>query len=404
VTVLAGSAPAIGQHAAVVPVVSSQAVIVSSAPPPCTGVQIFPGMTADAIQNLVDVRPAGTVFCFASGTYLLNHYITLKDGNQFICPVRRTCVLTGLDLYRGAFDGDYGTSHQLIQGFVVEHFVLAADTWPVAGIQVRDFGVVQDNEVRYNEIGIEVGSNQTISGNFIHHNRRYGLSGGPGNNILIEGNELSWNNAAHLDPNVNAGGSKIIGSQVGTQNLTWRNNHVHDNYGVGIWSDGNVRNALYERNVIENNAGPGIFHEISWDAIVRDNVVRRNNTLEQGLGMSCWHGAQIALNNSQNVVISGNIVEAIATNAICLANAVRQETAAFPQALANITVSNNVIGMRGEVSMGMVGETLPVNVTFSGNTYYVDNLTRPNWTYMLTMTRAQWEAAGHDTAGKFLPW
>jgi len=399
--VLAGSVPAIGQNAAGVPVAVAVPVPVPPAAPPCTGEQIFPGMTADSIQKLVEVRPAGTVFCFASGTYVLNHYLTLKDGNQFICPVRRTCIMTGLDVYRGAFDGDYGSSGQLIKGFVVEHFVTGA-AWPVAGIQVRNLGVIQDNEVRYNDIGIEVGSNQTISGNFIHHNRRYGVSGGPGQNILIEGNEVAWNNSAHFDPNDDAGGSKIVGSQVGTHNLTWRGNSVHDNYGVGIWSDGNIRNAVYERNVIERNTGPGIVHEISWDAVVRNNVVRGNNTLERGLGMSCWHGSQIALNNSQNVVVSGNTVEAVDTNAICMANTIRQEAAFFPQALANITVMNNVISMRGEVNMGVVGETLPAGVVFSGNTYYVDNLSRPNWTFMAPMTRAQWQALGQDRTGLFL--
>jgi parallel beta-helix repeat protein len=397
VSLLAGSVSAIGQNAA-------QVLVVTPVTRPCTGERIFPGMTADAIQNLVDARPAGTTFCFASGTYLLNHYITLKDGNQAICPLRRTCVLTGLDQYRGAFDGEYGTSGQVVRGFVVEHFVATDDTWPLAGIQVRDNGLIEDNEVRFNDIGIEVGSNQVIRGNFIHHNRRYGLSGGPGDNILIDGNELSWNNTGQFDPNNDAGGSKIVGGEPGTHNLTWRANYVHHNYGNGIWTDGNVHNTLYERNVVDSNGGAGILHEISWDAVVRNNLLRGNNAFEQGMGKSCWHGAQIYLNNSQNVTITGNTIEAIATNAICAANSTRQESAVFPQALANITVSNNAIKMRGDVSIGAVGDTLPVNVVFNGNTYYVDNLASTHWTFMAPMTRAQWQAIGYDIAGQFLLW
>ncbi len=369
----------------------------------CTGIQIDPSFTADQIQQLVDTNPNGTVFCFASGTYVLNHYVTLKESNQFICPARRSCVLTGLDQYRGALAAQYGTTQQVIKGFVVEHFIAVPDVWPNAGLQVRDYGVLEDNESRYNQTGIHVAANNTIRGNYVHHNRQYGIAGGPGDNILIEGNELAWNNTAHYDPNNDAGGSKIVGSTAGTKYLTWRRNYVHDNYGQGIWSDGNLRKVSYEENTIENNGGAGIDHEISWDAVIRNNTLRNNNTLEQGQGKSCWSASAIAVNNSQNVEIYGNTVEAVGSNAICVVNSTRSEPAVFPQSLANISVRGNIIKMRGAVSTGMVGDTQPPNVEFSGNTYYVDSL--PRWAYLRSgMTQAQWQAAGQDVTGTFLTW
>ena len=361
-------------------------------------------MSADGIQRLVDSNPKGAVFCFSSGTYVLTHYITLKDSNQFICPARRSCVLTGLDQYRGAITAAFGTSHHVIRGFVVEHFIAAAGQWPIAGLQLRDDGLIEDNETRYNDTGIDVNSNQTIRGNHIHHNLRYGIAGGPANNILIEGNELAWNNAARFDPNDDAGGSKIVGSSQGSNVVTWRKNYVHDNWGNGIWSDGNVRNALYEENVVENNAGAGINHEISWSAVIRNNTLRNNNTFEQGQGKSCWHGAQISLNNSQDVAIYGNTVEAVGSNAICVANTSRTERAEFPQFLANVNVNKNVIRMRGEVNVGVVGDDVPANVTFSGNTYYVDSASGNNWAYMESMQYSEWQAAGQDVDGRILTW
>src|SRR5690242_12594384 len=117
-----------------------------AAAPACTGVQMAPGLTADSMQAIVDSHPAGTVFCFASGTYVLNHYVMLKDANQFICPVRRTCIVTGLDQFRGAFAAQYATTRHVIRGFVVERFVTAPNTWPVAALQVRDQGIIEDNE------------------------------------------------------------------------------------------------------------------------------------------------------------------------------------------------------------------------------------------------------------------
>jgi parallel beta-helix repeat protein len=372
--------------------------------PTCTGVQIAPGFSADRIQQLVDSNPNGTVFCFASGTYVLNHYVLLKDSNQFICPVRRTCVLTGLDQYRGALAAAHGTTHHLIKGFVVEHFIAQPGVWPNAGLQVRDYGVLEDNETRFNDTGLHVGSNQTVRGNYIHHNKRYGITGGPGNNILIQGNEVAFNNTGHFDPNDDAGGSKIVGSDAGTNFLTWRGNHVHDNWGQGIWSDGNVGNVVYEENLIENNSGAGIDHEISWGAVIRNNTLRNNNTFEQGQGKSCWWGANISVNNSQSVAIYGNTIETNGINAICVANTTRSERAVFPQALANISVTGNVVKMRGPAHIGVVGDTPPANVTFSGNTYYVDNLSGTNWTYLRQMTSEQWKAAGQDQGGTFLSW
>jgi len=224
------------------------------------------------------------------------------------------------------------------------------------------------------------------------------------NNVLIESNELAWNNTGLYDPNDNAGGSKIIGSQTGTTALTWRGNYVHDNYGQGIWSDGNVRGVTYEGNTIENNTGAGIDHEISWDGVIRNNTLRNNDTAELGQNKSCWWGAQIAVNNSQNLTITGNYVEAVGSNAICVVNATRHEDPVFPQALANITVQSNIIKMRGGVTIGLAGDTAASNVVFSNNTYYVDNLGGIYWQYLSSMTKAQWQAAGQDKAGAFLSW
>jgi hypothetical protein len=393
---LVGSVPASAHADTAAPSISAA---------PCVGTLIVPGMSADSIQTMVDTKPAGTVFCFASGTYVLNHYITMKDSNQFICPERRTCTLDGQGTFRGALAGAYGTSRQVIRGFVVQGFIALPNTWPDAGLQVRDFGLIEDNEIRNNQTGVSVGSNNTIRSNFIHDNLVYGLSGGPGDNILIESNELASNNTSHQDPNNDAGGSKVVGTAMsGTRNLTWRRNHVHDNWGNGIWSDGNVRNATYEENLVENNVGVGINHEISWDAVIRNNTLRNNNTSEQGLSQSCWHGAQITLNNSQNVTISGNTIEAVGTNALCLANTTRNEPKVFPQALANIAVSNNVIKLRGVVSVGVVGDRVPKKVTFSANSYYVDDIAAKDWTYMTPMTFKQWQAAGYDKTGKLFSW
>src|SRR5690606_14643000 len=96
--------------------------------------------------------------------------------------------------------------------------------------------------------------------------------GGVGDNVLIAGNEVAWNNTAGFRWGWEAGGSKFAR----THDLVVRNNHVHDNNGPGLWTDIANTRTLYEGNRVEDNTGPGIFHEISYDAVIRNNTVRRN--------------------------------------------------------------------------------------------------------------------------------
>lgn len=348
-------------------------------------------MSADAIQSKI---ATGATLCFAPGTYVLNHALTLLGSTKLICTQRRSCILRGNDTFKGII-AEFQTTKQEVRGFVIEHFT--------SGVSVRDDGLIEDNEVRLNQEGIGIGTDRTkIRFNFVHANRQYGISGGPSSGTLIEGNELSDNNTAHLDPFHDAGGSKIVGSRTGQFGVTWRNNYVHDNYGNGIWSDGNVRNALYENNCVENNLGVGIDHEISYDAVIRNNIVRGNGTLDKG---SCWHGAGIGLVNSQNVDIYGNTVDGIGVNPLCLVNSLRAEPVEFPQNLASVTVHENTFRMKGASQVGMVGESQPTGVRFYRNTYYVDVPTAANWAYFqYPLTKQQFQGAGQDADGTFLTW
>ena len=122
--------------------------------------------------------------------------------------------------------------------------------------------------------GIRVGDRTRVLHSRVHHNGRIGILGS-GDDIRIEDNEIAYNNAdARYDMYDEAGGTKFIR----TRDLVVRSNAVHHNHGPGLWTDiDNVR-TLYENNRVEDNAEAGIFHEISYAATIRDNVVRRNGT------------------------------------------------------------------------------------------------------------------------------
>jgi hypothetical protein len=60
---------------------------------------------------------------------------------------------------------------------------------------------------------------------------------------------------------------------------TVTNNWIHDNGSVGLWVDTNNSFYLIEGNVIENSEAEAIMYEISYNAVIRRNVIRGNGIL-----------------------------------------------------------------------------------------------------------------------------
>lgn len=340
----------------------------------CSGVKVGP--RAD-LQARIDRYPEGTTFCLKAGVYVLSTGVLVKSRDRIIGE--RGTVLNGqgvaaYGLY--GFGGETGQKNVTVRGLVLKNF--AGDA-----IKAGWNWVIRKNEVLTSKIGVRVNTGTVLRGNFIHHNRQYGLFAGPStNDVLIENNELAYNNTSNSCGGAcagDAGGSKIVGSTEGTYGVTWRNNWVHDNTGNGIWSDGNVHNTLYEGNIVERNSDSGIDHEISWDATIRNNVVRNN--AQSYLGKSCWYGAQILVNNSQGVQIYDNKVSSKAgANGICLVDATRNNVAPTPTFLADINVHHNIVRVSKSAMTGLVGNAAN-GVTFDWNTYYVPDFSGKYWAW-----------------------
>jgi parallel beta-helix repeat protein len=158
--------------------------------------------------------------------------------------------------------------------------------------------IIQNCEVRWSSsAGISVGNETIVRDCYIHHNGQIGITGA-GNGIRIEGNRISTNNVRGFSMGWEAGGAKISLAD----GVLFRANHVHDNRGPGLWCDGDCRNTVYENNVIERNHNAGIYHEISFSAIIRNNVLRRN-----GEGSDGWFwGNDIIVSASEGVEIHDN--------------------------------------------------------------------------------------------------
>jgi parallel beta-helix repeat protein len=350
----------------------------------------------------VNSNPAGTTFCIKAGThYISGNGISPRANDKYIGEPG--AVIDGQNSAVYAFLGYGGTTGPVnvtISGLVIKNIYMgASNTLPYTSNAIKSgFGwVIENNEITGlgpGTIAILMNDNGVVRNNKIHDNQWMALNGGPsaitGSTYLIENNEIYRNYTCLCHgPEGNDGMSKFHGGGGNPlRGLTWRGNWIHDNYGHAIWSDGKVY-ATYENNVIENNRGAGIFHEISLDAVIANNTLRNNAT--DRLGGSCYNG-NILLNNSQNVKIYGNTIDASnGTNGICVVSAKRSDTndiqyVANVQAYDNTLKLNRAAGVEYAGQVGLIDDpanpTRPQNVSFNSNRYYVKNTSDTNFAWL----------------------
>ena len=252
------------------------------APSVCNGVQVPAGAN---LATVAANHPAGTTFCLAAGTYSLvgTSGMPLQDGDSVIGALgsngERLSILTGGDSVRRAFNCT--CSPALLANFVMEHFDDGKERTQPMGPSLT--GVTWDNiESRFNGgRGMYTWDGNTVRNSYIHHNGEVGFAGS-GDNVLIEGNEVAFNNPdGQTFPGREAGGSKFTNA-VG---VIVRGNHFYRNCGAAIWFDGSGnRDVLIEGNVSEDNWGVGIFLELFGDdGVVRFNEVSRNSFGKDGV-------------------------------------------------------------------------------------------------------------------------
>ena len=340
------------------------------------------------VGSLSEVVPGSWYFDYP------NHNIYLADD-----PSGR---LVEASVSPSAFSGPANNVN--ITGLTVEKYSNPAQHGAV-GDQPGSNWIVTNNEIRWNHgcgMGLSDGSQAKL--NFVHHNGQLGI-GAVGKNILVEGNQVSFNNWAGFDPTWEAGGMKASESS----NLIVRGNSVHDNFGPGLWTDIDSINTLYESNIVMNNSnGAGIAHEISYAAVIRYNIVA-NNSLRQ----SSWlWGAQIMIQNSQNVQVYGNTVDVPAattggSNGIAIIQQNRGTGAYGPYLAINNSIHNNSIIYRGAYN-GTTGQGADYNaaaLASSGNnvfdydTYHVQNISNAYWIWQTGLAWSGFQQVRQETHG-----
>ena len=334
-------------------------------------------------------------------------YLDYAAGRVYLfdSPTGRTVELSET---RYAF---YGAANNVtIRGLVIEKYATPAGSGAIHAL--RDSGplshdwLVEDNEIRLNHgAGIRSGHGTHILRNRIHHNGQIGITGA-GRNVLVEGNEISYNNFAGYSYAWEAGGTKFSF----TERLVVRNNYVHHNQGPGLWTDIDNHNTLYEQNRTSANRASGIVHEISFDAIIRYNTIENDGFSEQGT--SLWHGAGISIESSSNVEVYGNTVVNCMNGITAIqTNRGSSRRSGKPYLLQNLFVHDNTITQTQGSAAGIAKDSTYFDdsiFTRRGNRFQdnIYKLADPKGKYYswtgASRSKEEWQALGNDVHGKWL--
>jgi hypothetical protein len=228
--------------------------------------------------------PPGTTFWLLTGTHLLGDdrydQVMAKDANTYLGAPG--AIVDGRKINHYAFTGratNVTIRHLTVQGFVPPHD---------EGVVNHDSGdgwVIEHNTIQNNSgAGMMAGARQQVRGNCLRTNGQYGInafkSGNTITDLVVEGNEIVGNNTDDWEARKKGcgctGGVKfwaVNGADI-------RGNWVHDNRGTGLWADTNNNDFLIEDNLIESNDGVAIFYETSYNAVIRNNTIRRNNWVQ----------------------------------------------------------------------------------------------------------------------------
>jgi parallel beta-helix repeat protein len=367
-------------------------------PASSTPISIYPGQS---IQAKVKSYPAGTHFLIKAGTYY-NQRVVPKTGNWFVGEPG--AILDGKSTTPYAFDQDTINfpNDVHIKGLIIQHYDSPDQYGAIlAGGKKSESStgwVVESCEIRYNEHGgIKLGNKMKVLNNFIHHNKQIGISGS-GDSVLVEGNEISFNNYLKIYPFGRVlGGAKFIK----TRWLVVRGNNVHDNQGNGLWTDiGNIY-ALYENNLVVANSGAGIMHEISYSATIRNNTARGN-----GYARTWITGAGILISASANVTVYGNTVTGNKQGIVGIQQNRIQEGVDYSSNLKNMYVHHNTVQVPSGGISGISSGTgnLPFtsrNNRYVSNSYDMGTDTKPFMWMNDRRTKAEWQKYGNDVNGTF---
>jgi len=313
--------------------------------------------------NLAAVGPGSWYLDYSTGT------VYMGDN-----PNGNTVEMSELPY---AFTG--AAANVTISNLTIEKYACVAQSGAIEGSGGTNWAV-GGNEVRYNHgRGISSGNGMYIYNNDIFNNGNMGL-GGTGVNVLVQSNQISYNNYAGYSYYWEAGGAKFFG----VQNLTVQYNYSHNNSGPGFWNDGNSQYVTYNGNQASGNIEAGILSAISSNITIANNNIWDDGNSPDGSGI--WWGAGILISDSTTVSITSNTLSNCMDGIGEILSNRGYGPNGQPYTLQNVMVSGNTIYQTTGFAAGIVVEGSGFdnsvytrwNNIFQANTY---NLADPNGYY-----------------------
>ncbi|MFF2040599.1 right-handed parallel beta-helix repeat-containing protein [Kitasatospora sp. NPDC058170] len=250
---------------------------------PAGAVTVDPAVVGDLAAKTRS-NPPNTTFWLLPGTHTLEPeryaQVMTKEGDTYLGAPG--AVLDGRKTNNYAFSGTspgVTIRHLTVQGFVAPH------DEGVVNHDMADGWVIEHATIQHNSgAGLMAGARQQVRASCLRDNGQYGMNayktGDSITGLLVEGNEIVGNNTddwEQREPGCGcSGGIKfwaVNGADV-------RGNWVHDNRGAGLWADNNNNDFRIEDNLLESNDGAALVYESSYNAVIRNNTIRRNDWVE----------------------------------------------------------------------------------------------------------------------------
>jgi len=361
----------------------------------------------DLFINNALQTPASSMTNLQAGSWYFD-----RTNNLVYVPSNPSGQTVELGMTPVAFGGTASATGVKISQMTIEKYANLAQHAAIGDNNDPQEWTVNNVELAWNHgNGVGLGAGSLIENSFLHNNGQEGFTFGGANDTLTN-NEISFNNYAGYATGWEAG----AGKSWATTNLTVKSNYVHDNLGVGLWTDNNNVGTLYDSNTVINNLDAGIQHEISYDAIIRNNFLDGNGydtSFSATMPTAFWN-AQIVLGNSQNAQIYGNtvVVSSSGGHGIGVINESRGTGTLGIWYGANDYIHNNSITYLGSGAytgvVDYLGGNTAVGDLFDYDQYVLQNGGSQHWfwyTQSVTtftqaeMTWAQFQNSGEEVHG-----
>jgi len=233
-------------------------------------------------DSQVNFGSPNTTYWFAPGVHTLGPgmYTQIDPGNGASFIGAPGAILDGEQVNYYAFVGyatnvtisyltieNFGTNGGNMNEGVVNHN--SGTGWTI------DHSTIKDNA----GAGVMLGSDNTVSYDCLEDNQQYGFnaySPTASANLVLEYNEIVGNDTYNWeshDPGCGCtGGGKFWDVNQATVIYNW----IYDNHSVGLWMDTDNRGFDIEHNYFQDNYAAGLVYEISYNALVQDNVFLGN--------------------------------------------------------------------------------------------------------------------------------